>query len=80
MLPLYGGLPSNLQAKIFRETPKGIRKCIVSTNIAETSITIRNVSYVIDSGFVKVKAYNARTGISTLCRTLVSRASAIQRG
>jgi len=54
------------QAKIFEPTPPGARKCILATNIAETSLTIDNIIYVIDPGFCKQNSYNARTGMESL--------------
>lgn len=50
------------QAKIFDKAPPGVRKCIVSTNIAETSLTVDGIIYVIDSGYVKMKVYNPKVG------------------
>ena len=55
-----------MQAKIFEPTPPGARKVVLATNIAETSITIDGVVYVIDPGFVKQNSYNPRTGMSSL--------------
>lgn len=54
VLPMYSMLPSELQAKIFERSPEGYRKCIVATNIAETSLTVDGILYVIDTGFIKV--------------------------
>lgn len=51
--PIYSSLPSDMQAKIFEPTPAGSRKVVLSTNIAETSVTIDNIIYVIDTGFAK---------------------------
>lgn len=51
--PIYAALPSEMQAKIFEPTPPGARKVVIATNIAETSITIDNIIFVIDCGFVK---------------------------
>jgi len=51
--PIYSSLPSDMQAKIFEATPAGVRKVVLSTNIAETSVTIDNIMYVIDTGFSK---------------------------
>jgi pre-mRNA-splicing factor ATP-dependent RNA helicase DHX16 len=64
--PIYANLPSDLQAKIFEPTPEGARKVVLATNIAETSITIDGVVFVIDPGFVKQNTYNPRTGMSSL--------------
>lgn len=55
-----------MQAKIFEPTPEGARKVVLATNIAETSITIDGVVFVIDPGFVKQNSYNPRTGMSSL--------------
>lgn len=76
---IYGALPSELQAKIFEPTPPGSRKVVIATNIAETSLTIDGISYVIDSGFCKQNAYNPKTGMESLVVTPVSRAAAQQR-
>ncbi|KAH6912777.1 pre-mRNA splicing factor [Coprinopsis sp. MPI-PUGE-AT-0042] len=64
--PIYANLPSEMQAKIFEPTPEGARKVVLATNIAETSITIDGVVFVIDPGFVKQNSYNPRTGMSSL--------------
>uniref|UniRef100_A0A4W5L2D2 RNA helicase n=1 Tax=Hucho hucho TaxID=62062 RepID=A0A4W5L2D2_9TELE len=79
VLPIYANLPSDMQAKIFSPTPPGSRKVVVATNIAETSLTIDGIIYVIDPGFCKQKSYNARTGMESLIVTPCSRASANQR-
>jgi ATP-dependent RNA helicase DDX35 len=57
-LPIYAGLSTEEQARIFEPTQEGFRKIIVATNIAEASITIDGVVYVIDCGFVKVLQFN----------------------
>lgn len=54
------------QAKIFDKAPDGARKCIVSTNIAETSLTVDGILYVIDTGYVKMKVYNPKMGMDAL--------------
>ncbi|KAI0785231.1 putative pre-mRNA splicing factor [Abortiporus biennis] len=77
--PIYANLPSDMQAKIFEPTPEGARKVVLATNIAETSITIDGVVFVIDPGFVKQNSYNPRTGMSSLVVVPCSRASANQR-
>lgn len=77
--PIYANLPSDMQAKIFEPTPEGARKVVLATNIAETSITIEGVVFVIDPGFVKQNSYNPRTGMSSLIVVPCSRASANQR-
>ncbi|XP_066437664.1 pre-mRNA-splicing factor ATP-dependent RNA helicase DHX16 isoform X2 [Eleutherodactylus coqui] len=79
ILPIYANLPSDMQAKIFDPTPPGARKVVVATNIAETSLTIDGIIYVIDPGFCKQKSYNARTGMESLIVTPCSKASANQR-
>uniref|UniRef100_A0A8C5QM52 RNA helicase n=1 Tax=Leptobrachium leishanense TaxID=445787 RepID=A0A8C5QM52_9ANUR len=79
VLPIYANLPSDMQAKIFEPTPPGARKVIVATNIAETSLTIDGIIYVIDPGFCKQKSYNARSGMESLIVTPCSKASANQR-
>jgi pre-mRNA-splicing factor ATP-dependent RNA helicase DHX38/PRP16 len=79
VLPMYSQLPADLQAKIFDAAPKGVRKCIVSTNVAETSLTVDGIKYVIDCGFYKVKVYNPKIGMDALLVTPVSKANANQR-
>ncbi|KAL5012827.1 hypothetical protein ScPMuIL_011378 [Solemya velum] len=79
ILPIYANLPSDMQSKIFEPTPPGARKVILATNIAETSLTIDGIKYVIDPGFCKQDSYNARTGMESLMVTPVSKASANQR-
>jgi len=78
-LPMYAGLTTEQQLYVFEPAPENTRKVIVSTNIAEASVTIDGIVYVIDCGFVKLRAYNPTTGIETLTATPVSRASATQR-
>jgi hypothetical protein len=60
IVPIYANLPSDMQAKVFEPTPAGARKVVLATNIAETSLTIDNIIYVIDPGFEKQNSYNAR--------------------
>ena len=71
--PIYANLPSDLQAKIFNPTPPGARKVVLATNIAETSLTIDGIKYVIDPGFCKQNSYNARTGMESLVVTPISK-------
>ncbi len=79
VLPIYANLPADMQAKIFEPTPPGARKVVLGTNIAETSLTIDGIIYVIDPGFCKQKSYNPRTGMESLIVTPCSRAAADQR-
>lgn len=79
ILPMYGSLPGSEQLKIFERTPKHTRKVVVATNIAEASITINGIVYVVDCGFVKLCAYNPKCGINSLVVVPVSQASAEQR-
>ena len=72
-------MPADLQAKIFRKTDDGTRKIVVATNIAETSLTVDGIMFVIDSGFCKLKVFNPRIGIDDLQIYPVSQASANQR-
>ena len=79
VLPIYSQLPADLQAKIFQSAPDHARKVIVATNIAETSLTVDGISYVIDTGYNKMKVYNPRIGMDALQITPVSQANANQR-
>ncbi|CAH0694346.1 unnamed protein product [Spodoptera exigua] len=72
VLPIYSQLPADLQAKIFQRAPPGQRKCIVATNIAETSLTVDGIMYVIDSGYCKLKVYNPRIGMDALQDTILN--------
>lgn len=79
VLPLFSLLPTVKQAKVFEDPPPGCRLCVVSTNVAETSLTIPNVKYVIDSGKAKMKLYDKVTGVSSYQVGWTSKASANQR-
>lgn len=78
-LPVYSALPSEMQTAIFEPAPPGCRKCVVATNIAEASVTIDGIYYVVDPGFAKVKVYNPRAGMDSLIVNPISQASARQR-
>ena len=84
--PLYGSLPPHQQQKIFEPAPTNPnpngrpgRKVIISTNIAETSLTIDGIVYVVDPGFSKQKVYNPRVRVESLLVSPISKASAQQR-
>ncbi|PWN89800.1 P-loop containing nucleoside triphosphate hydrolase protein [Acaromyces ingoldii] len=79
VLPIYSQMPADLQAKIFNPTEHGERKCVVATNIAETSLTVDGIMYVVDAGYSKLKVYNPRVGMDSLQITPISRANANQR-
>lgn len=79
ILPIYSQLPSDLQAKIFQKSEDGVRKCVVATNIAETSLTVDGIKYVIDTGYCKLKVYNPRIGMDALQVYPISQANANQR-
>lgn len=86
VVPLYSSLPPSMQQKIFEPAPAAKfpggpvgRKVVVATNIAETSITIDGIVYVVDPGFAKQKVYNPRIRVESLLVSPVSKASASQR-
>jgi HrpA-like RNA helicase len=79
LIPLYGRLGKDEQERVFETPPKGKVKAVVSTNIAETSVTIDGVTTVIDPGLSKLNYYNPRTFTSSLIESPVSKASANQR-
>ncbi|XP_004295532.1 PREDICTED: pre-mRNA-splicing factor ATP-dependent RNA helicase PRP16-like [Fragaria vesca subsp. vesca] len=79
ILPMYSQLPADLQAKIFQRSEDGVRKCIIATNIAETSLTVDGILYVVDTGYGKMKVYNPRMGMDALQVFPSSRAAADQR-
>lgn len=79
LVPLYGRLSKEEQEKVFDNAPFGRKKVVVSTNIAETSVTINGITTVIDSGLAKLNFYNPKTFTSSLNETPVSKASSNQR-
>lgn len=78
-LPLYSMLPKERQEDVFKPPPPGHRLCVIATNVAETSLTIPHVKYVVDSGKVKTKVYDKTTGVSAFLVDWCSKASADQR-
>ncbi|KAF2399880.1 ATP-dependent RNA helicase [Trichodelitschia bisporula] len=78
-LPLFAALPQFAQQKVFQPAPHRTRKVILSTNIAETSVTVPGVRFVVDSGKVKIKQFRNRLGLDSLLVKPVSQSSAIQR-
>lgn len=79
ILPVFGAQPSELQSRIFEPPPPGKRKCVIATNIAEASITIDGIFYVVDPGFAKQMVYNPKNGMDSLIVAPISQASAKQR-
>merc|ERR1712035_102726 len=85
VIPLYSTLPPQQQQRIFEPPPPNKpngaigRKVVVSTNIAETSLTIDGIVFVIDPGFAKQKVYNPRIRVESLLVSAISKASAQQR-
>ncbi|KAJ3692981.1 hypothetical protein LUZ60_012076 [Juncus effusus] len=79
ILPVYSALPSEMQSRIFDPAPPGKRKVVVATNIAEASLTIDGIYYVVDPGFAKINVYNSKQGLDSLVITPISQASAKQR-
>lgn len=77
--PLHGSLPPELQVRVFSPPPPNCRRFIVATNIAETSLTVDGVVYVIDSGYVKQRQYNPSTGMYSLDVVQISKVQANQR-
>lgn len=78
-LPLYAGLSTEQQMYVFEQAPDNTRKVIFSTNIAEASVTIDGITYVVDCGFCKERAFNPLSGIETLTAVPISKAAAAQR-
>lgn len=79
VLPLTATMPQDVQSKVFEPTPPGFRKVVLATNVAETSITIENLYYVIDSGFCKQSIFDPRAGLEQLMVVPISQAQAKQR-
>ncbi|HST57886.1 MAG TPA: ATP-dependent helicase HrpB, partial [Longimicrobium sp.] len=79
VMPLYGNLPQPAQDEAIAPSPPGRRKVVLSTSIAETSLTIEGVRVVVDSGLMRVPRFSPRTGMTRLETVTVSRASAVQR-
>ena len=79
ILPIYSALPSEVQSRVFDVTPPGARKVVIATNVAETSLTIPGIYYVIDPGFSKQNAYDPRLGMDSLVVMPISQAQARQR-
>nr|CAI5846287.1 unnamed protein product [Callosobruchus analis] len=79
VLPLHSSLSLEDQDKVFDYPPEGVRKCIISTNIAETSVTIDGIRFVIDSGKVNRMSYNTNLGVNKLSECNISQDSAKQR-
>ena len=77
--PLFAALPNHQQQRVFNKAPRNCRKVVLSTNIAETSITIPGVKYIIDTGMVKARGYNPLIGLDLLLVQPVSKAQARQR-
>jgi ATP-dependent RNA helicase DHX8/PRP22 len=79
ILPIYSALPSEVQSRVFEPTPPGARKVVIATNVAETSLTIPGIYYVIDPGFAKQNAYDPRLGMDSLVVMPISQSQARQR-
>ena len=78
-IALYAGLSMESQMKVFERTPRHLRKVVVSTNIAEASLTIEGIVFVVDCGFVKLRTFVPETGTEALVVAPISKASAQQR-
>uniref|UniRef100_A0A8C8YID8 ATP-dependent DNA/RNA helicase DHX36 n=1 Tax=Prolemur simus TaxID=1328070 RepID=A0A8C8YID8_PROSS len=79
IIPLHSLMPTVNQTQVFKKTPPGVRKIVIATNIAETSITIDDVVYVIDGGKIKETHFDTQNNISTMSAEWVSKANAKQR-
>lgn len=79
VVPIFAALPSEQQMRVFAPAPSGFRKVILATNIAETSVTIPGIKYVIDPGFVKARSYDPGKGMESLIIVPTSKSQALQR-
>jgi ATP-dependent RNA helicase DHX37/DHR1 len=79
VLPLFSLLPVVDQLRVFQPPPEGSRLCVVATNVAETSLTIPGIKYVVDCGRVKERVYNKATGVESFEIGWISKSSAAQR-
>ncbi|RDD47573.1 putative ATP-dependent RNA helicase DHX33 [Trichoplax sp. H2] len=77
--PMFAGLPPRQQMKVFEPSPSNSRKVVLATNLAETSVTIKDIKIVIDTGMVKVRQYNSRTGFDVLTVQPIAKDQALQR-
>lgn len=78
-VPIFAALPSEQQMRVFAPAPSGFRKVILATNIAETSVTIPGIKYVVDPGFVKARTYDPGKGMESLVVVPTSKSQALQR-
>ncbi|GAB4853781.1 hypothetical protein Ancab_017974 [Ancistrocladus abbreviatus] len=74
ILPVYSAPPSDMQSRIFKHAPPGKRKVVVATNIAEASLTINGIFYVVDPGFAKQNVLDPKQGLDPLVITPISQA------
>lgn len=79
ILPLYSLLPTEHQMRVFQPPPPNTRLVVISTNVAETSLTIPNIRYVVDCGRAKSRSYDPASGVQSFTVTWISKASADQR-
>lgn len=77
--PLFGALTTQKQQRVFDSAPQGTRKIVLCTNIAETSVTVPDIKFVVDCGMVKCRVYNPRIGMDVLAIVPISKAQALQR-
>lgn len=79
VLPLYGALPQETASRVFEDEEANVRKIVVATNIAETSITVPGIKYVVDSGYVKLKGFEPARSVASLTVVPISKVAAEQR-